>query len=221
MPHDRPFEVIGFHSCTRKIGLAALNGEIDLNLSDNPWDWLGKGLYFWEQNPLRSLEYGIESALHKQYNKVPIETPFVLGAIIELGNCLNLLEPESLALIQQAHSELEMLHNNLGTPLPKNDSVNTGNRRLDCAVIKHLHKSAENKPNLKYDTIRCAFVEGEPIYKTANFTSRLHIQVCVLNPNLIRGFFLPRPINTYNPYLKKDFNIEEYLKEHPQKPKES
>jgi hypothetical protein len=66
MPHDRPFEVIGFHSCTRKIGLAALNGAIDLNLSDNPWDWLGKGLYFWEQNPLRSLEYGIESALHEQ-----------------------------------------------------------------------------------------------------------------------------------------------------------
>ena len=34
------------HSCDRSIGLAALNGNISLTSSNNPWDWLGDGIYF-------------------------------------------------------------------------------------------------------------------------------------------------------------------------------
>lgn len=100
--------------------------------------------------------------------------------------------------MKKAYEDIERIYDQAGKPLP----VNVGNnRKLDAAVFKHLHKSRENIPNLKYDTIRCVFVEGEPIYPTANFSSRLHIQICVLNEELIRGYYLPRPIEKYNPNI--------------------
>jgi len=102
--HDyQPFTIIGFHSCDRKVGLKVLNGDDDLLSSQNSWDWLGEGIYFWEQDPLRALQYAEESARRKQFNKTPIITPFVLGAIIDLGNCLNLVESGSLQILSQAH----------------------------------------------------------------------------------------------------------------------
>ena len=81
--------------------------------------------------------------------------------------------------------------------------VNRGpNRQLDCAVINHLHQSIKDKALPPYDSIRSPFHEGGPIYATANFTDRLHIELCILNPLCIKGYFLPRPIHLFNPYLQ-------------------
>jgi hypothetical protein len=86
--HDyQPFSIIWFYSCDREVGLKILNGMDDLKPSKNAWDWLGEGIYFWEQNPLRALQYAEDNAKGNQFNKIPIKTPFVLGAIIDLGNC--------------------------------------------------------------------------------------------------------------------------------------
>jgi hypothetical protein len=75
---------------------------------------------------------------------------------------------------------------------------------LDCHKICVVtNKRLEIKP---YDTIRSAFIEGEAIYPDSNFTERLDIEICVLNIDLIKGYFLPRPIEEHNPYLKKEFN---------------
>lgn len=84
--------------------------------------------------------------------------------------------------------------------------VNKGNNRaLDCAVIKFVHQSRIHEGKVPYDSIRCAFSEGDQLYEGSNFSSRLHIQVCLLSPQLIKGYFLPRPIAVYNPYLNKEF----------------
>ena len=157
---------------------------------------------FWEQNPTRALEYSIESASGNQFNKVRIKTLFVIGAIIELGNCLNLIEPQYLNILKEAHKGLEAIYKQSGKPIPTNKG---NNRALDCAVIKFVHQSRaiDNKP--RYDSIRGAFSEGEELSKGSNFSSRLHIQVGLLNKDLIKGYFLPRPVATYNPYLLRDF----------------
>ncbi len=156
MAHHRPFQIMGFHSCDREEGLSVLNGKTQLKPSNNIWDWLGEGIYFWEQNPKRALEYSIESATKKQFNKVPIKTPFVLGAIIELGNCLNLIEPESLTILKEAYKGLEQIYKEAGKQMPKNEA---DNRKLDSAVFKHLHKSRIDNSKLGYETIRCALPE--------------------------------------------------------------
>ena len=89
--------------------------------------------------------------------------------------------------------------------MPKN---NGANRALDCAVIQYIHQSNRAAGAKEYDTIRCAFTEGGKVYPTSNFTKRLHIEICVLNPNSIKSYFLPRPIAEYNPYLVNDFFIQ-------------
>lgn len=195
----QPLSIIGFHSCDRETGLRILNGDDDLRASTNPWDWLGEGIYFWEQNPMRALEYAKESAEKKQFNKIPIHIPFVLGAIIELGNCLNLVEAESLSLLSDSYEGLSQLIREAGEPMP----INKGNNRaLDCSLIEFIHQSNREKGVQEFDSVRSAFSEGSETYPGSSFTSRLHIQVCIRNPDCIKGFFLPKPISDFNPYLK-------------------
>ena len=65
-----------------------------------------------------------------------------------------------------------------------------------------MHHSRQKECLPPFDTIRSPFHEGGPIYTGANFTDRLHIELCVLNPKCIKGYFLPRPIQLFNPYLQ-------------------
>jgi hypothetical protein len=127
-----------------------------------------------------------------------------------LGNCLNMLEPFSINFAKNAYDRLLSVFAKANQMLPINKGAN---RELDCTVINYLHKlNADN--NLRcYDTVRSAFWEGTPLYESSFFTDRLHIEICVLNPEMIKGYFLPRPIEIYNPYLNKDFNKKDYLEE--------
>jgi hypothetical protein len=202
LPYHQPFEIIGFHSCDRELGLRLLNGTAQLCPSFNPWDWLGPGIYFWEYNPSRALDYAEECASNKQKFSGKIKTPFVIGTIIELGKCLNLVEPNSINIVKEAYSKLQALIYNSGEKMPVNKGAN---RQLDCMVIKYLHETNRKKGVTPYDTVRSPFQEGGPIYDGANFTDRLHIEISVLNAGLIKGYFLPQPVYEFNPYLHTDF----------------
>jgi hypothetical protein len=204
MSYHQPYQITGFHGCDKSIGLKVLNGEENLKLSTNKWDWLADGIYFWEQNPYRALDYAIDCANGAQVHKGKIKTPFVIGANIALGNCLNLVEPRAVEAVEKAYADLKLVYENLGQELPKN---NNNVRLLDCAVIRMLHYSNNKLGNQKYDTVRCAFNEGDEIFPGSNFTKKGHIEVSVLNANNIMGYYLPRPIDTFNPYLKKDFTV--------------
>jgi hypothetical protein len=41
--------VLGYHGCDKKVGERVLAGE-RLKPSENEYDWLGHGIYFWEAN---------------------------------------------------------------------------------------------------------------------------------------------------------------------------
>ena len=202
MAYDQPFEVTGFHSCDRELAMRLLHGKDELRPSNNPWDWLGPGIYFWEHNPYRALKYAEEAAQLQQKFSGKIKTPFVLGAIIELGNCMNLIESRSNSFVKIAHSVLLDSVCNIGGKMPINKGAN---RQLDCTVIKSTHELIKRIGLPAYDSIRCPFHEGGPLYEGANFTERLHIEICVRNPDSIKGYFLPRPVKQFNPYLKKKF----------------
>lgn len=114
MARHQPFQITGYHSCDKEIGLKVLNGEADLRPSNNDWDWLGEGIYFWEQDPKRALDYAIEVAYGRQFNKKKIKTPFIVGTVIELGNCLNLVETHSLSILEEAYKGLVKVYKELG-----------------------------------------------------------------------------------------------------------
>jgi hypothetical protein len=47
------------------------------------------------------------------------------------------------------------------------------------------------------DSVRGMFPEGEELYPTARFQKQNHIQICVVNPNCILGYFRPMKYNNW------------------------
>lgn len=47
-----------------------------------------------------------------------------------------------------------------------------------------------------FDSVRGIFVEGEPTYNGSAFREKTHVQLCICNPNCIKGYFSPRVPNT-------------------------
>lgn len=111
----------------------------------------------------------------------------------------------------------------LQQPLPKNkvhiDDISFV-RALDCEIITKLHQinnsliaeksgltdatefnrvKIQNDPEI-YDSVRGMFPEGCHLYKGAGFRDKNHIQLCIVNPNAIIGYFDPRQQN--NDYKK-------------------
>jgi len=142
MSDSRYAHVIGYHSCDRELGLRLVNGDSDLKASKNAWDWLGEGIYFWEEDAVRALQYAQEVAAGTQKNKVAAKVPFVIGAIIELGKCLNLVEIESLRILTEGYEGMRYLFEIGGRPMPVN---NNSNRALDCAVINYINQTNADK----------------------------------------------------------------------------
>lgn len=65
-------------------------------------------------------------------------------------------------------------------------------RNLDCAVIQQIHEYNKSEGIRSYDSVRGIFLEGEPVYEGSEFMEKTHTQVSILNPNCIKGFFVPR-----------------------------
>lgn len=71
--------------------------------SENEWDWLGTGAYFWESDPLRAFEWALEQSTRPRGT---IRESAVIGAAIDLGNCLDLTSRADLDLVREAYQEM-------------------------------------------------------------------------------------------------------------------
>lgn len=192
-----PSFAIGFHGCDKAIAEEILSGKARLSPSTNAYDWLGHGIYFWENNPKRAEEYAELIKEHPGRCKEIITEPAVIGAIIDLGHCLNLLDSKNLELVKQSYKTYEKACIEENAVLAENKGKEAEGlplRSLDCAVINFLHAQrkelvSENKVDYEFDTVRAVFVEGERLYEKAGFYDKSHIQICVRQPNSIKGYF--------------------------------
>jgi hypothetical protein len=183
--------VIGYHGCDRRVAKKIVSHKDNLRPSQNAWDWLGHGIYFWEDSYKRA-ERWAEAESRLPGSK--IKFPAVLGAVIDLGNCLNLTDAEALKQVKEAHSAYTQLCKVSGVAMPENRGPDLRARYLDCAVIETLHqfRRMENKP--EFDSVRGFFVEGRELYPAAGFRELDHIQICVRSPQRVIGYFWPRNI---------------------------
>jgi hypothetical protein len=191
-----PAFVLGFHGCDRKVAEEILNGKGHLKPSNNSYDWLGRGIYFWENDPTRALAYAKNLKKHPNRVNSKIRNPAVIGAIIDLGNCLNLVDSKSLHTVKTAYELLSIAAKEQGKKLPVNKSIKKGGdlllRKLDCAVINTIHRVAEDSGGQPYDSVRGVFWEGDELYPNAGFKEGNHIQIAVTNLKCIKGYFLPQ-----------------------------
>lgn len=176
--------VLGYHGCDREIGESLINGA-RFKASDNDFDWLGPGVYFWEANPLRGIEYAAESMKRKGSK---IKEPFVVGAVIDLGVCLDLTTSLGIQIVKRGFESLSRLNEEARTPMPAN-TADRLRRRLDCAVVRRVHAIFEEEKFAPFDSIRGVFTEGDPAYAGAGFQEKTHIQIAVKNPGCIKGVF--------------------------------
>jgi len=189
----RPNLIIGFHSCDEKVRDDVLNGKASLVSFHRNYHWLGDGLYFWEYNLKRADEYAKEDS--KRKNSF-IKKPSVLGAIIQLGRCLDLSDSTNIDILKIHYEKL------IKDPIEKfhfeeltNKPVEAGGEPVlkfrDCFIFNSIHKSMKELECGEFDTIRAPYLEGKPIYPGTEIREKNHIQICVRNINSIKGYFLP------------------------------
>jgi hypothetical protein len=178
--------VLGYHGCDQTLAERIVSGRDELKPSTNEYDWLGNGQYFWEDSPARALKWAKDDLSGK------IQKPGVLGAIIDLGNCLNLIDAEHLGLVRKAHHYYLGFCDVSGMPPARNKGKDLRARFLDRAVFETLHKLREQENKPAFDSVRAFFVEGDALYEGAGLRALDHIQICVRNAQQIKGYFLPR-----------------------------
>ena len=188
-----PSFVLGFHGCDETTAEKVFSGKSRLKNSTNEWDWLGTGIYFWENNPKRALEYAKLLTKHPERASTPVNKPAVVGAVIDLGYCLNLLDEKSIQLVNGANEVY--LATCAGKDVNPVENRNTGSskdlllRYRDCAVVESLHTYRKEAKTTEFDSARGMFTEGKPLYENAGFHEKNHIQICIRNPNCIKGYF--------------------------------
>jgi hypothetical protein len=169
--------VFEFHGTDPTFAERLIRGEIavaDWSPSANEYDWLGHGIYFWEYSPDRATAWAGKSG--------------VVGAIISLGTCLDLTDVTHTTRLAEAYQGFVAQQRKRHKAIPQN----RGKRRdLDCAVINYAAKEARNRTGQTIQTVRGAFLEGDPIFPGSAILRETHVQIAVRDSACILGIFRP------------------------------
>ena len=185
--------VLGYHGCDASLAAEVIAGKAALRHSRQKHDWLGAGAYFWESDPVRALEWAHECS---QRPKATIKRPAIVGAVIDLGNCLDLTSRDDHALLRGAYEALRDFLAVVEVEVPENRPArgmraeDVHLRFRDCAVVNFLHSQMDGQKK-SFDTTRAPFIEGDPSYDGAGFYSKTHVQIAVRNLDCIKGYFYP------------------------------
>lgn len=185
----QPAFVLGFHGTDHSLVQEVVQSpQKGLNKSESTTEWLGHGVYFWENDPARALDWAANGK-----TKGKVSEPSVVGAIIDLGYCLDLTTISGLEEVRQAFETLRDTYEQAALPLPRNTGGKDRLRReLDCAVVQALHEYRRERGLMPYDSVRAPFPEAEDLYDQSGFRAKNHIQVCVINTaHCIKGYFKP------------------------------
>jgi len=185
-----PGLILGFHGTDLQVVKDVVERRLEhLARSERVYDWLGHGVYFWEDDPERALRWARDG-----HSSNAITTPAVLGAVIDLGLCLDLSTELGRVEVISAYRTLAAATKAAQTMLPKNSlGPDAVLRELDCEVIEVLHQTRKDRGEPPYDTVRGLFHEGGRLYPGSGFHQLTHVQIAVLNTDCIKGYFQPIP----------------------------
>ena len=173
-------QVYGYHGTSKRLAFDIRRHGF--KASANDYDWLGDGVYFWQDAPSRAREWA------EQHHG---EAPAVVGARMTLSpDCMDLLDIDWWRTLEEAHTLLLAEAARTGTAVPRQRS-DSGAHRLDAAVINYSTRLAETK-GLRVPAVRAAFVEGQPVYPNSAIYNRSHVQICVIDPTIINDVFIVR-----------------------------
>jgi len=173
--------VIGFHGTTRKTARRIVLRQ-SFSPSRNDYDWLGHGTYFWEYAPKQAWDW----ARQRYAASTQIA---VVGAMIRLGNCFDLLDPGNVPTLVAAKKYMETTFASTGKKMPRNAR---SKKYLDCAVFQ-THYQLQDQSGDVIDTTRAVFVPSgrrDRLWKSSGLYRGSHVQLCVREPECILGAWL-------------------------------
>ena len=185
MRYDRM--VIAYHGCDARVADRLLAGE-PFRKSRNDFDWLGEGVYFWEYGYDRALQFAEE-----QRKRGKVERPAVVGTLLQLGNCFDLMDTRCTADLKQAFSSFRAMCDLNGWTPPDNSGATPDLllRRRDCAVINFHFESLPASGIPPFDSVRCGFTEGDSAFEGSGIYTKSHVQLAIRNEASILGTFRP------------------------------
>lgn len=175
-----PQTVVGYHGCSLEVARQILEQQRFIP-STKAYDWLGEGIYFWEYAPYRALQWAQERST------VSDTSVAVIGATIQLGRCLNLLDVEymtSLAAVYAAFAALGV------ATLPRN--TNRGAHYLDRYIIDAHCREIEEAGLAPVQTVRGSFAEGSPVYAGSKILDKSHVQIAVRDATCLSDLHMAR-----------------------------
>lgn len=189
MHYDR--FIVAYHGCDVRVAKRLLDGE-PFKPSQNDYDWLGEGIYFWEYGAHRALKFA-----HDQKTRGKVRRPAVVGALLQLGNCFDLMDTRFTEELPRVFLRFKEYCRQRGLRLPENSGKTPDKllRKRDSAVLNYYLDELPRQgiPGVRpYDTVRCGFVEGAPAFPGSGIRYQSHVQIAVRNPACVVGVFRPK-----------------------------
>ena len=157
--------------------------------SENSHDWLGTGMYFWQDAPALAW-YWAEEKARKQLN----ERPAVIGAVLRLSDCMDFLDALRWeGPLQHVYEELKIAREAAGRSMP---SQKIGQAHtLDCLVINQMIR-LYSAHGVRIRCVRAPYGEDQQVFPGSAITRRGHVQIALLDEDLIEGIWKEPPVTT-------------------------
>ncbi len=195
---------IGFHGCDESVRDLLISLPNQVIKSQKPYDWLGHGFYVWENNLVRAQRWAVDKFVRNEIKK-----PSVVGVLYTLSHCLDFTDSEFIDSIAQYYFQMRRDFIDMKIALPVNEQVESDLhqdkliRKLDCSVIEYCHYKIASFVHFQrlsngcshinpFDSVRGIFTEGGPAFPGAGIQKKNHIQICIRNLDMIKGFFIPK-----------------------------
>ncbi len=134
--------------------------------SENKLDWLGDGIYFFQDSSQRAIDWA---------KKLHTVEWAVVKADISLTGCMDLLDKSWFATLEDAHDLLVARHRALGLKFPTQED---GAHGMDRLVINAAVDILAGK-GMNIRSVRSIFQEGRPAFPGSALFDRSHIQIAV------------------------------------------
>ena len=172
-----------------------LAGNDTLSMSRNPYDWLGDGIYLFEDDWRHAVYFAQRARDNpaRAYTRRPIRQHAVIGVALRIRLWLDMCTQEGIHEYVDAHTDLQ----NSGTSLRVNrrsqdDDPDLILRPMDRQIINHIHALRRSRGQPSYDAVRSHFVQGSPLLETAGFKRDTHVQLALRNQDCVLGYFMVR-----------------------------
>jgi hypothetical protein len=171
---DNSLTIYGYHGTSQARAANIL--KHGFLASDNDYDWLGTGIYFFQDAPIRAKQWAT-----KQHPN----DPAVLRAVIDLDNCIDLFDIGWQPLLKSLYNPFVEQWRTTNQPLPRQDPDRSKAHRLDCSFLNYSIELL-SRQDLLIESVRAAFMEGERLFPDSAIFDLAHIQIAIRNPSLIK-----------------------------------